>query len=620
MKKYAADNLMFLRQSYPEIYKLVRNKTYDGGNLRISSSKNGQANLTIIGGIREHTLYSRYNPKLEAEKWVETLDDTVNQADHLLICGFGFGYHIEALLKAYPNKRIYIYEPRVEHFLAAIEACDLRPVLKNRQIAMFAIGDDEIIQIDMIRNIYRSINGSFAVAVIPVYRRLYPDLINQLTANVQHEASNFRMTLLTLSKVQQEWAENIVINVKHNLRSYSFSHVRGVCEGIPAIVVGSGPSLDMEIDWLRKLQNRAIIIAAGSSAQALIKQGIDPHLIVSMDPNEANYRVFEKIDISNSPFLYIPTIKYTILDQNQDHHYRMHAFFNIDAISAYLMDLNEDDPIFLSTPTVTGTAIQAAIYLGCNEIVFIGQDFSYPNDRFYAEGIEHFSKELLETRVRDADLTVKNVSGGYNRTHANMLSLKSSVEELMKRLSYDAYYNASRVGAYIENTQPKTLEQLANQYTNNSYSVEWFKDKIKSCASHYSEVRIKKVIQNVKATCDSLTKLMGKLESLENHLEQSFKQNTTKQLERWFDRFDKIWRGMINTTVFSNIYVFLLQREWNYMERLWEDLKHEVDLFTKLEMLRECIKPLIRGMHTITPILIRSFEELRSSIEKECKE
>jgi hypothetical protein len=75
--------------------------------------------------------------------------------------------------------------------------------------------------------------------------------------------------------------------------------------------------------------------------------------------------------------------------KSEDSPYLMHAFFDIDHLTHYLMKLTETDPIFASSATVTGTAIQAAVHLGCKEIIFIGQDFSYPNNQYYTEGVAH---------------------------------------------------------------------------------------------------------------------------------------------------------------------------------------------------------------------------------------
>ena len=65
---------------------------------------------------------------------------------------------------------------------------------------------------------------------------------------------------------------------------------RGLYEefrNIPAIICGPGPSLDKNIDVLRTLGDRALIIAGGTGINALNAGGVIPHICVSIDPNTA---------------------------------------------------------------------------------------------------------------------------------------------------------------------------------------------------------------------------------------------------------------------------------------------------------------------------------------------
>ena len=52
---------------------------------------------------------------------------------------------------------------------------------------------------------------------------------------------------------------------------------------IPVFVVGNGPSLDMAIDTLKKLQDNVIILSCGSALSALHKAGIRPDIHVQVE-------------------------------------------------------------------------------------------------------------------------------------------------------------------------------------------------------------------------------------------------------------------------------------------------------------------------------------------------
>ena len=51
----------------------------------------------------------------------------------------------------------------------------------------------------------------------------------------------------------------------------------------PVIVVGSGPSLDQDIDTLKDLADTHIIVAAASSSYALLQKGIDPDFLILLE-------------------------------------------------------------------------------------------------------------------------------------------------------------------------------------------------------------------------------------------------------------------------------------------------------------------------------------------------
>ena len=61
---------------------------------------------------------------------------------------------------------------------------------------------------------------------------------------------------------------------------------------IPFILVGAGPSLDESIEFLREMQDHAIIVASNSPYRKLINSGIKPHLVVTADPMSPTLAAF----------------------------------------------------------------------------------------------------------------------------------------------------------------------------------------------------------------------------------------------------------------------------------------------------------------------------------------
>ena len=60
--------------------------------------------------------------------------------------------------------------------------------------------------------------------------------------------------------------------------------MKGEFPDIPFVLVGAGPSLDESIEFLKSVQDKAIIISSNSPYRKLINSGIRPHMVVTADP------------------------------------------------------------------------------------------------------------------------------------------------------------------------------------------------------------------------------------------------------------------------------------------------------------------------------------------------
>lgn len=612
MRKFAADNLLFLREQYPEIYKLVLNRSYNRERYVTESSKHGDAIVSIRaedGKLR--SVYSRYDPKLEAERWALSISKQVNEMQDVILYGFGFGYHLEAFLKAYPDKRVFVHEPHIDMFLCALEYRDLRDILGNKRIAIFGIGEESIVQYESLAQFFAQSDEQVAVLEMPAYRNLFPDTILNYRQVLKEVTKSFASSLRTLTHFRHDWARNKILNLPVNIETPSIKELRDCCSEMPAIIVGSGPSLGMEAETLRRLKNRALIIAAGTSVQALLKYKIEPDIVVVMDPSENNFKAFEPLDLENVPLLYIPDVHSSIL--RKKYNYLMHAFFNTDTPTAYFMQLTEIDPVFQSTGTVSGTAIQAAIYLGCRELVLIGQDFSFPGDQYYADGVVHRDPEALALEMQQFTEWVDNVSGSQNRTNHSMNVLREGIERLIDEYSDYAFYNASRVGAAIKGTKLKTLEQLLEERKEVDLGDGWFIQKINRLLKPYPEERRSRIINRVVKFYEELPRFDEQFEQLEKHVNAvrgKLDNYNDEELRQWLINFEDIWKTIIDDESFKYVHGFFLQRELNYMERHWYQMKEDIHLPSKVSKLLELFEPLMRSWEEVTSLLITRFQEL----------
>ena len=84
-------------------------------------------------------LHSKYNPVREAEKFAKAKWEN-NKV--VLLYGFAFGYHIEAILELLlEDQELYIFEMNLDVFKSALEARDLTKILSHPRIHLI-ISDD----------------------------------------------------------------------------------------------------------------------------------------------------------------------------------------------------------------------------------------------------------------------------------------------------------------------------------------------------------------------------------------------------------------------------------------------------------------------------------------------
>ena len=113
MRNFTVDNLMFLRSQYANIYHLVRNKERNANQYVLQRSKSEEPVLLIDGS---HRIHSAYDPYHEADRWIHQTRDQLEGKKHIIIFGFGLGYHIEKVLEMCPEAKLYIYEPEIKSF------------------------------------------------------------------------------------------------------------------------------------------------------------------------------------------------------------------------------------------------------------------------------------------------------------------------------------------------------------------------------------------------------------------------------------------------------------------------------------------------------------------------
>jgi len=82
-------------------------------------------------------------------------------------------------------------------------------------------------------------------------------------------------------------------NIKVIADNPGINSLYGKFTGHPAVIVAAGPSLKKNAHLLKDVQGKALIISCDASLKYLLKEGIKPHLVTSLEREHEVQQFFE---------------------------------------------------------------------------------------------------------------------------------------------------------------------------------------------------------------------------------------------------------------------------------------------------------------------------------------
>ncbi|MCA1293985.1 DUF115 domain-containing protein [Paenibacillus sp. alder61] len=607
------NNIKFFKQSYPDLLPLLNEEEEQRIGYKYTKTLNDEVNLIVKQEGKDIHLHSKYNATEEARKWLASKRE-LKEANFILLFGMGMGYFLEAVLALSHINNIVIYEPDRQIFRKLIESRDITKLFSNKKIKAIAVGADEFIRLQLAYHISENVSESFLVLAPPVYQKLYATFLEELTGHIKEAFANQITNFHTLQSFQTAWLENVLFSLPYTLAYPTASFLKNAFEDCKVIIVGSGPSLKEDIHYLSELRDKCFIIAAGSSIQALQHYGIKPHLVISIDGGLPNYKVFENVDTTQVPLLFISQIHYGILDIYRTN--MMYGMFN-NKLSSYLYE-DKDVPVFVSTMSVTGTAIQVAKYVGAKEIILMGQDLSYPKKEFYSPGVNHISQETKDIVLQSAQLWVDNVDGDQNPTTESMLSTLKDIEMLIKVVNLDEVniINTSKHGAKIEGTLWESMDKLYKELLElPSKNYDNIFEANQSNPNYLVETT--KIINKLNQSLKETNKISKKIIELKEAIDKlSSKRGNSKDLNRALLKVNDSWKWITNKEVFKTFYSFSLEQYINIYLRYVPTIVETQDPYKKSALIVKHLGSLLTKIIEFTPHLIVILENAIARLEK----
>ncbi|MCM3635948.1 motility associated factor glycosyltransferase family protein [Paenibacillus camelliae] len=613
MSDLLQENLLYLYKYKKDIFETVQQYLNTNNNekkCKLVYEENGFVNLTYVFENELKSLYA--NDGSDLETWLEEHSQLKNGEYDVVMYGMGLTHHLAKLIEFNPSLNLYIFEPDIDIFVESMKVVNIEQLLLHPQVKILRIGN-----LEEHYKIFHALLNIYSVKKkIDIFIPFYAEIDLESIRKFYNYNYNFREAELIGRGFEQIFGtqpyRNSIRNLVKMSQSLSIESLRNKFDGCSILVVGAGPSLELDIELIKQYKDKMLIIAAGSSIQSLLHFGIEPHMVVSMDPGEATGRAFKNSNTKNIPLVFVPQIYFDIL--NGEFSQLFYAFFNSDVIINYLLPDLEVDYMFRATNSVTGTVIQIAKYLGAKKIILAGQDMSFPEERYYAQGANHLTVDNLKQRVTASQLKVENVKGSMNRTNPSMKSLQKNIENLIESIEGIEFINTSSLGAKIKGTKfipfLEVVKNLKSDYDFSQIkSITGQGLKIGNIEINTVHQRINKFIENcnkLMRSCDVSLKIIMKIEEYSRRMPEKA-MNMLAKLEKEFSI-------VTEHQLFKSIIPSWNRSLTKKYDQLVINIEKEPTIIGKSKLLNEIVVPYIKEIKISFNEMIKEFEGIKNDL------
>jgi hypothetical protein len=436
---------------------------FPGWHFDVRAARNGQPTMVAVNGEGEVAMHSTYDPEREAADQVGRVLDG-NKRNFFVILGFGLGYAVEKVAaEADSDNRIFAVEPHIASFRKALSTRDLSGVLADPRLVV-ALGPKLDNAIAAFLGIYNLADCTGVGFIESAGRSRLPgaEFFSKYLERLKGVLITTGGNLQTLMLMAWTYQRNTMASLSHVVNSPPVRTLFDAFKNKPAIIVSAGPSLEKNIDQLADLKDKAVIIGVDTSLRPLLNAGIEPHLICTGDPQEANWKHLRSTETTDAHLIAEPMTFPMSIEYFRD---RLFIASYGDKVMNWLARFIPDVGHTLCWGSVATMAFDVARKMSCDPIIFVGQDLSFPGGRTYVKGTYFEDEDKQDMSVENFEkkhrtYTLDDIHGNPVKTNRQMFAYKEWFRVEFGRTSA-RIINATEGGILKENCEIMTLRDAS---------------------------------------------------------------------------------------------------------------------------------------------------------------
>lgn len=487
-----------LYPTMPEELSLLQVDTFLS-NPRVSSEIPFMHYSHENGGIHDkYALELILNSPLKNEKgefYFTKYNVRQKQIPFMVMSGFGCGFQVGQLLNLVDIHNLVIIDSDYKFFKLSLNLFDWIPIFEyfskeGRQLRI--IVNDDCIELG--RHILVSIaqiNPSYS-GLFYIFEHLQNEFFSKA---IEHAIEKINLVTKGWGFYDDEIISyrNTFLNVisKHKvLTTNSYEDIE--TEEIPLFIVGSGPSLDDDINFIKNNKSKAIIFSSGSAINALYKHDIVPDFHFEIERTDVTYRTLVESDLDLDYLKKINFIGLNVLEPRVFSLFKdSFIYFRVNDAGQSVL-FNHIPQIMISNPSVTNAVMSLSLLFKFKNIYLFGIDNGFIDPKkhhskdsiYYEDGSEFYEEEMGESRF-------KMIKGNFDEdvytTSIYFWVLEMLESAITAKHDSTTIFNCSN-GAYIKGTIPLKSENIILE---SSYSDD---SKVNAVSKHFSVLMSDEVI------------------------------------------------------------------------------------------------------------------------------
>ncbi len=463
-------NLALCERKFPEVFERLMN-TELTDRYEIFVSKHESGSLNIIDHKEQKLFYENDDPLASIAQHMEK--GSKNLQGFVLHFGFGLGYGplISVSQSNSFERAIFVYEEDPEVLLHAFYALDCSAILNCEDVVLIVGESPE----EASSKIFVATSGNrimnaknIEIVELPASYSVYRE---EYLAHLQVFKEQIVIQVKSVGNLPSDnllGIRNTLSNIDIISKSPGIAPLHQAFLGQPGIVVAAGPSLDKNIDLIKSLQGKAVIVSVDASLRMLREAGAFPDFVTSLERVPETARLFEGLKAKD--FEQSTLVSPGVLDPQTYKNYQGSKILS-EKEYAFTKWLDLQKGPLLDGPSSGNYAFSLLDYLGCDPIILVGQDLAlgegnatHAKHSFYGNQAPGYLNDLTEVDGNCKDKVTTN----------HLLNLFRKVYEQQVKISNSRVINATEGGAMIRGTDIAPLRVVIENLDlhNNLVDVE----------------------------------------------------------------------------------------------------------------------------------------------------